>query len=249
MNEPQESPLLFKWKQARLLDRLDWRLAFCLFAAVLVHASAFYFFRVVYPPADHAVPRSKTIAILHHDDEDARRLLNQLEDRIFFVWPGEGTLDSQSPAGSSVEFTPSFAGHEIQLRKAPSPHWKVDQQSSNPSKMLVFPVPESQTTFSSADDVRPAPFSVKILPKPDRGWKVAAEMMKAALDSPTGWVLFYAGVDARGQIRNWVELERARGVDSVDTSAMAQAIRLEALEQDPEAEPVALQWFWIEVYW
>ncbi len=238
----EKTPLLFRWKPQRLMD---WRLPFCLFAAIFGHAFAFYVFRVVYPPADQVVPRSTTVAILHEDNADARKLLHQLEDRIFFVWPGEGTeIEEWSPAKKRIEFGPSFQSYDISLRETPQPRWKLDQKSTDSGELMAFPAPEALPEASSEIDPAAVPrLTIETVPEQNRDYQVHEEQFRQALNSPTGRLRAYISVEESGRVRNWNELERSSESEEPDTFKLAQSIRFAPRPGEP------LQWFWIEVHW
>jgi len=240
------SSLLFRWKKPKLWD---WRVPFCVMVAVFGHAFAFYVFKVVYPPSDRIVPRSNPVSILHEDNPDARKLLSQLEDRGFSVWPGEGTeIEEWSPAREHISFQPSFSGYEIALRKTDPPRWQLNQRSTDPAEILVFPspevLPEPENTPEPAVEESPGRFMIATELETELGFEVDEAALSDALNTPTGRLRAYISIDEQGRIRNWAGLERSdEATRNIDPFTLGHALRF---EPRPGAE---LQWCWIEIQW
>lgn len=110
--------------------------------SLLLHASGFYLFQVVYPSSGRLEPFPARVLIL--DDKNAANaiLLQELNDRLVFLQPAStGSESRKSIDDFSVSFRPSFANRTPPFRKP-----EIKKEESNvsdgiliPDKLSVFP--------------------------------------------------------------------------------------------------------------
>ncbi len=110
-----EGRLVFSW--SRRPPGGFWLWGFVVLS-LLLHATGFYLFQVVYPSSGRLEPFPARVLIL--DDENAANatLLQELNDRLVFLQPASTGSESRKGIDDfSVSFRPSFANRIPPFRK------------------------------------------------------------------------------------------------------------------------------------
>lgn len=125
--------LVFSWR--RKPPGGFWLWGF-LVVSLLLHATGFYLFQVVYPSSGRLEPFPARVLILDDKNVANAILLQELNDRLVFLQPASTGSESRKGIGDfSVSFRPSFANRPPPFRE---PVLK-DKGSSDPG---AIPLPD-----------------------------------------------------------------------------------------------------------
>src|SRR3954463_6782091 len=135
VNEPNPA-LLFEWGPPKSEKFL---ITAFLVGSLLLHAVAFYVFRIIYPPAIAVLPPPARINLISANSEDGRRFLQWIEAEdpalaSATVRPSETRLRTLPKLGH----VPSYMVQEPKLKDVPSPTLLPD---SAPAAFPPGPVP------------------------------------------------------------------------------------------------------------
>jgi hypothetical protein len=139
----------FEWKREA---PISWRLIFFLGISFTAHAFCFYLFQVVYPPSERFSPSPSRITFLSPNDAASQAMLWEIEDRVVFIRSAEGESVSRNPLNDiGIEFRPSFAEHELKLKRMPLPAVEgADLDPLSTFGPLLPPLSGTNSTLSSA---------------------------------------------------------------------------------------------------
>lgn len=151
--------LVFSW--ARRHPGVFWMWGF-LVLSLLLHATGFYLFQVVYPSSGRLEPFPAQVLILDKKNAANSVLLQELDDRLVFLQPA--STDSESRKGIddfTVSFQPSFAARTPPFRE-PVPPEAAPEPSNPPSAASTAPPPKGEPTVH-------------------RRWSIAGDLSQRAL--------------------------------------------------------------------
>lgn len=150
-------PFVFSW--VRKHPGIFWLWGF-LVLSLLLHATGFYLFQVVYPSSGRLEPFPAQVLILDKKNTANSVLLQELDDRLVFLQPA--STDSASRKGIdnfSVSFQPSFVGRLPPFREPALLETTAESPATVPPLAAVaassLPAGESasQRHWSLADDL------------------------------------------------------------------------------------------------
>jgi hypothetical protein len=140
MNDPRSEitaePLLFNWDSPRYR-----RAAFIAFLAVslLAHATCFYIFQVVYPPAITLLPPPARVALITPASEEGRTLLRWIDaEDPALAFTTHRPPEARLRALPKVEHVPSYHAMEPTLKELPRS--EVDSRAPDPQPPAAVPV-------------------------------------------------------------------------------------------------------------
>ncbi len=129
---------LFSW--SRKHPGTFWLWGF-LILSLLLHATGFYLFQVVYPSSGRVEPFPSRVLILDEKNPANAILLQELNDRLAFLQPASnGAPGRKKLSDFSVSFRPSF------LNRNP-PFKKPTTEKSNKIKAAAMDLPAQSTIF------------------------------------------------------------------------------------------------------
>ncbi len=141
--------------------------------SLLLHATGFYLFQVVYPSPGRLEPFPARVLILDGKNASNAALLQELNDRLVFLQPASSGSESRKTIDDfAVSFRPSFAGRVPPFRN-PVDEKKKSELSAEmtlPGKLSIFP--------SFRLEKHPQP-DVKIAGR--RAWSIQGELAKRAM--------------------------------------------------------------------
>lgn len=239
-----KTKLLFRWGRRRW----NWRLTFLVLLSLIGHFFAFYIFQVVYPPTVRTTPEPMRVTLLHPSNTHSARLLRELDDRLYSLYPAESTELTEFSAGRpQATFSPSFRGHEIPLREAPLAEWK--ETRNTPLVLGGAVLPPAAPVSSQVDPAEaqpPSALSVRAgAPLQGRALKVDAARLPFNPADSDGRLRAQISVLPDGRIANLIIDEEP----DVDLPAQAAGQLRQALRFDPAPNAPALEWTWLEVQW
>ncbi len=237
-------PLLFKWTVTKFWN---WRLAFFIAVALLIHVAAFYLLQVVYPPTEPIKVQPMRVVVLDPGFPPAAELLRELEDRAFAYGPGVDTeLDQFSLANLGVSFRPSFQGHQIELLPVEAMGGLHFSSLLSAGRLDLPPLPEVsdwtelQVSQEARESASPQVRVGRNLA--DRQIDVDSEALAKALRQPNGYLRARAGVLPDGRLLYLlISKEPEGGLAQAEVEILREVLRFEpgdALQQD-----------WIEIIW
>ncbi|MCF6314033.1 MAG: hypothetical protein L3J39_16420 [Verrucomicrobiales bacterium] len=141
--------LLFSWERTRSVS--FWLSAFLVFS-LLLHATGFYLFQVVYPSSGRVEPFPSRVLILDEKNPANATLIQELNDRLVFLQPASNGSKSRINSDDfAVSFRPSFADRSPPF-KMPAAKTKSTQSADHmelPASVSLFP------PFDSQDKLKP----------------------------------------------------------------------------------------------
>ncbi len=139
MTTAAASPLLFRWNPPRPRRRA---LVSFIIASVLLHALCFYIFQIVYPPTVALLPAPARVSVISPDDPESLALLRWVEaEDPALASATQRPGEHQAVALPKMEYVPSFARHEPEMKTIP-------QSSSDltiPSSTTIGQTPRART--------------------------------------------------------------------------------------------------------
>jgi len=149
--------------------------------SLLLHATGFYLFQVVYPSSGRLEPFPARVLILDEKNAANTVLLQDLNDHLVFLQPASaGSESRKSIEDFPVSFRPSFADREPPFRKP-----LVEKQKSKsftipmlPTTATIFP------PFQAKDSFQPLPPKAKLQnekPAIRRRWTLEGDLNNRTL--------------------------------------------------------------------
>jgi len=141
--------LVFSWR--RRPPGGFWLWGF-LVLSLLLHASGFYLFQVVYPSSGRLEPFPARVLILDNKNAANGTLLQELNDRLVFLQPASTDSESRKSIDDfTVSFRPSFANRTPPFRK---PTLKKEESNTppekvSPDKLSVYPIFQADKQFDA----------------------------------------------------------------------------------------------------
>lgn len=141
---------VFSWSQRH--SGSFWLWGFVVLSLIL-HATGFYLFQVVYPSSGRVEPFPARVLILDEKNPGNAILLQELNDRLTFLQPASNGSESRNVMdGFSISFRPSFADRTPPFKK-PALRGAVEESAASmtiPGELSIFP-PFSVEGFLKSD--------------------------------------------------------------------------------------------------
>jgi hypothetical protein len=240
------SPLIFSWAPPR---RHASALIVFLIASIILHATCFYIFQIVYPPTVALLPAPARISLISADDSEAVAFLRWVEAED----PALATTTQRPPGSKTLDLPrlqhiPSYATHEPKLKSLPP----TTPDLSIPSSAAIGPVrvpiisaaaiasPVAHKTsvqFSESADALGAPAVPEFTFRASR------------IDAPAN-ARFRVAIDSRGAMRFCFLIESS-GDPTLDEQGRSflQLCRFAPKENAPSDDPAALVWTVATILW
>ncbi len=130
---------VFSWSQR--YSGSFWLWGFVVLSLIL-HATGFYLFQVVYPSSGRVEPFPARVLILDEKNPGNAILLQELNDRLIFLQPASNGSESRNVMdGFAIMFRPSFADRTPPFKKPALGEAVVDSSASLtlPAELSIFP--------------------------------------------------------------------------------------------------------------
>lgn len=142
----EEGRLVFSWDR-RPRGRF-WLWGFVVLS-LLLHATGFYLFQVVYPSSGRLEPFPARVLILDEENAANAVLLQELNDRLVFLQPASAGSESRKGIDDfSVSFRPSFANRTPPFRKP-----QGEGKGAMPGELIVLPPFRAEQAEALAEPV------------------------------------------------------------------------------------------------
>jgi hypothetical protein len=214
MTEPaaeMDVPLLFEWRSAKGEKFL---ISIFLAGSLVVHAMAFYLFRIIYPPAIAVLPPPARLNLIGSTSEEGRTLLRWIEAEdpalaSATVRPGE----TRTRGLPKLQHIPSYMVQEPKLKEAPPENARpVVAEAFPPGPAPITSQPETAwpkiATHAAFSDQLAEVGSPSLAP---------SHFTSSTGESPEN-VRFRVGVNQIGEIRYCLRLNSS-GDPSLDEQA------------------------------
>lgn len=176
--------LVFSW--VRRHPGVFWLWGF-LVLSLLLHATGFYLFQVVYPSSGRLEPFPAQVLILDKKNAANSVLLQELDDRLVFLQPASTASDSRkSIEDFTVSFQPSFAARTPPFREPVVPD--ASPEPSNTPSLPPKPSAPQPSGIGTKAQVPPPP-AASASPPPERvtayprRWSIAGDLSKRAMSA------------------------------------------------------------------
>jgi len=142
--------------------------------SLLLHATGFYLFQVVYPSPGRLEPFPARVLILDGKNASNAALLQELNDRLVFLQPASSGSESRKTIDDfAVSFRPSFAGRVPPFRNP------VDEKNNKSELSAEMTLPGKLSIFPSFRLEKHPQSDVKIAGQ--RPWSIQGELAKRAI--------------------------------------------------------------------
>jgi hypothetical protein len=238
----EEAPLVFQWGP---LQGEKFLISVFLISSLLLHALAFYMFRIIYPPAIAVLPPPARVSVIAPNTEEGRTLLRWIEAED----PALATATVRPPetrarALPKLAHVPSYIVQEPQLKEAPPLELVPNPPTAFPPGPLPVPTnsaeaawPRTPTRVLFSDEIKPlGPI------------KLSPPQFISSTGEPPENIRFRVAVNNQGEIRYCFPLNFS-GDPTLDEQARLWLIR-SRLQSAPVANnPDTLRWGIATIEW
>jgi len=234
--------LLFEWAPPKGEKFL---ITIFLISSLLLHALAFYLFRIIYPPTIAVLPPAARVNVITPNTEEGRTLLRWIEAED----PALATATVRPPESRArtmpkLVHVPSYIVQEPQLKQAPPLELVPETPAAFPpgpapirGKRVAAAWPKTPSRISFADEIKPMG-QIK-LPPP--------QFTSSTGETPEN-VRFRVAVNNRGEIRFCFPLNSS-GDPALDEQARLWLIRSRLQSAPGDNSPDILRWGIAIVEW
>ena len=250
--------LTFDWKPVRWRKT---RLAMWLGVAGLGHLLVFYLFQVVTESSPRQAPPVREAMILTGTQENTRRLLERLDDRLPGLSSSVPLTESDDAALAALVkgYVPTWQDHRPALKPLPGqggggwpslipgpavlmPGLPVVEEAGGRDADEALPLPEG------AEPLRPVPvlqFQSGLLDRKLELGPVWPAVVTAEEWPEEGPASFMLGVSAAGEVVSCLSLGASAGLDEEVLRRVLMKLKF-AVQTHGRA---AMQWGWVDVLW
>ncbi len=250
------TPLIFDWKPVRWRKT---RLMVALVVAAAGHLLVFYLFQVVTESSSRQAPPIREAMVLSGADENTRRLLESVDDRLPALSASAPLEDSGERALAALVkgYIPTWQDHRPALKPMPGQGGAgaLPSLMASPSGLLP-PLAEPETPVES-----PPPKLPGAAGRPQPVLSFQSGLTGRALLTPPVWpamvtasdwpeegpASFMLSVDDAGKVTSCLALGASAGLDEEEVEALRRVLLDLRFAAADAAEATA--WAWVDVLW
>lgn len=235
--------LLFEWASPKGEKFL---ISMFLIASLLLHALAFYLFRIIYPPAIAVLPPPARVNFITPNSEEGRTLLRWIEaEDPALASATVRPADTKARALPKVAHVPSYVVQEPQLKQGPP----IDLVPDTPSDFPAGPAPIARKPGESNWPKLPTQISFSDELKGFGDIKPTPPQFAGSTGEPPENVQFRIGVNNQGEIR-YCFRQNSSGDSALDEQARQWLVRTRfAPQASLPADERTLTWGIATIEW
>ncbi|MCB1064583.1 MAG: hypothetical protein KDN20_16900 [Verrucomicrobiae bacterium] len=220
--------LMFDWSNSKgVVVHIGTFLA----ASLGVHLFGFYLFQVVYPVTARVEPIPSRVRVLDPSQPSVSALMRQIDDRLVFLRPASSGSEARvGLTDYTVQFQPSFAGHELTFRRLPVTG--IATQEAEGMGIVLPPVTKVDLPTSTLRNWR---LGGGLSDRPVRKQE-ALDKAFAEFETSGKVVRLSLAVDRRGQLRAVLPVKTEETIPEIDLGDLENAVWTN-LRFEPEIGP------------
>jgi len=239
-----DGTLLFEWASPKGEKFL---ISIFLVGSLLLHALAFYLFRIIYPSAIAVLPPPARVNFIAPNSEEGRTLLRWIEaEDPALASATVRPADTRGRALPKVAHVPSYVVQEPHLKQAPP----IDLVPDTPSDFPAGPAPIARKPAEAAWPKLPTRISFSDELKGFGEIKLTPPQFTGSTGEPPENVEFRIGVNNHGEVRYCFRLNSS-GDSALDEQARQWLVRTRFQPQtsSPAADERTLGWGVATIEW